>query len=56
MQEVISCSLNDYYLGHQIPEKRKTSSTLGLVQKTMHSYHSANNRDLSTIKLTSRVE
>lgn len=56
MQEVISCSLNDYCLGHQIPEKRKISSTLGLVQKTMYSYHAANNTDLSTIKMTSRVE
>lgn len=48
--------MNDPYLGHQVPEKRKTLSTLGLVQKMMYSYHAANGTDLSTIKLTSRVE
>lgn len=56
MQKVISCSFNDHYLGQKVPEKRKTFSSLGLVQKIMYSHHAANNTDLSTTKLISRVE
>lgn len=41
----------------QVSEKRRTFSTLGLVQKSMmYSHHTVNITDCSTIKLISRVE
>lgn len=56
-RKAIFCSLNDHSLGQEVPEKRRTFSAPGLVQKMMmYSHHTANNTDCSTIKLTSRVE